>query len=98
MKNATVMIPFTGSVFVYLENLPDETTEDDCFDLALDALPQGEQWGRQLNEIEFHKQMNRGNICYATNPEMEQLDDADSERQPSEFEVNECDDLCWEIT
>jgi hypothetical protein len=97
MKNATVLIPFTGSIFVYLEDLPDETTEDECFDLALDQIPDRDNWHAQVNEIEYHKQVNRGNICYNNFPEMtvefEQLGEDDSEenyeRQPDTLRENE---------
>lgn len=111
MKNALVLIPFTGSISIYLTDLPDDTKEEDCFSLALDNIAQGDEWFRQINEIEYHRQVNKGNVCYNSTPEMQvewEYFEEDEEMPPTiksnqncfndEQEVNECDDLCWGMT
>jgi hypothetical protein len=79
-----ITVPFTSSVEVIIESDEKIEDEDQAYDMAMDQIYKSdpcidlENKGKDRDknavemgeELEYHKELNRGNVCHAVCPEI----------------------------
>lgn len=66
----TVTVPFSGYLHVYVNDVSDA---DEAWEQAIEKASEmsNRQWSDAIGEVEYHREMNRGNVCVAVCPEAE---------------------------